>query len=123
LENDPRGLYIDPSRASGSLGNDPCAFDIDGGADNRRSPRLDMAVMPPFDPISERQGESTDAGQQVDPEFRYVSEWEAGDEDRVTFLDKLAIVGAVAVAQLVRLGIIFAAIGIIVLFFFLGSKL
>ena len=82
-----------------------------------------MAVMPPFDPLSERQGESKDAGQQVDPEFRYVSEWEAGDEDRVTWLDKLAIVGAVAVAQLVRLGIILAAVGIIVLVFFIGSKL
>lgn len=54
-------------------------------------------------------------------EFEYVDKSEASDEDRVTVMDKLAIVGAVAMAQLIRLFIIFAAVGIIILIIFIGS--
>lgn len=78
-----------------------------------------MAILPPFDPSpTGRGGQSS-----LDDDVEYVSQNEAYEEDRVTFLDKLAIFGAIAVAQLIRLGIIAAAVGIIVLVIFIGSKI
>lgn len=77
-----------------------------------------MAIIPPAGPSSPLDDDQT-AGQ--DPDFYYVSRSEATDDDKVTWLDKLAIVGAVAFAQLIRLFIIFAAVGIIVLVIFIAQ--
>jgi hypothetical protein len=80
-----------------------------------------MAMMPPFDPLVEHQTDQEGGAQS--PEIHYVSSGEADEEDRVTSLDKLAIVAAIGVAQLIRLAIIFGAVGIVILIFFIGSKL
>ena len=74
-----------------------------------------MAIIPPVGPSSppDREGEGQD------PDFYYVTHRDATEEDRVTVLDKMAMVAAYGLAQLIRLFIIFAAIGLIILVIFI----
>jgi len=80
-----------------------------------------MSILPPVGPSSAADRDDSLIGQT--PDMYYVSAKEATDDDKVTWMDKLAIVGAVAFAQLIRLGIIFAAIGIIILVIFIAQHI
>jgi hypothetical protein len=57
------------------------------------------------------------------PDFYYVAPGEAKEDDKVTWQDKVAIMAALGLAQLIRLFIIFAAFGLIALFFVIASHL
>lgn len=78
-----------------------------------------MSTLPPVGPstpIGDR-----DNPADPEPRVRYVSPADAADEDRMTVLDKAAVVAALGVAQLIRLFIIFGAVGLIVLVIFVAQ--
>jgi hypothetical protein len=80
-----------------------------------------MSMMPPFDTGLSQDivegGTSQGAGA-----LQYVPAGEATEDDRLSFGDRLAIIGAIILAQLIRLAIIAAAVALIVLVIFLASK-
>lgn len=80
-------------------------------------------MMPPYDPVSPPDMDRELGRDQHETDLRYLGEWEATDEDKLTFADRLAIVAGLAAAQLIRLLIIAAAVGLVILVIFIGSKL
>lgn len=79
-------------------------------------------MIPPFDPnqapdqpgIDPKKAQSSDSS-----EVRYVMASEAAAEDKMTMADKMAIMAGIGCAQLIRLFIIFGAVGILILVIFL----
>ncbi len=84
-----------------------------------------MAIVPPFDPNQKPEGPEYEqmGSRGSTPQIEYVTRAEARPEDKVTFADHMALLAAVGCAQAIRLLIVFAAVGIIVLVIFLVSHL
>ncbi len=82
-----------------------------------------MAVLPPYDPNLKPDEPDLDptGRRQAEPDVKYVMASEAAPEDRMTAIDKMAVVAAIGCAQFIRLLIIAAAIGLIILVFFVVS--
>jgi hypothetical protein len=82
-----------------------------------------LGNLPPYDPNLKPPAPKLDptGRQEPEPEYRYVTMSEAHEDDRMTALDKLSVVAAIGCAQLVRLLIVFGAIGIIILVIWIGS--
>ncbi|GEM_PF-6500215 len=84
-----------------------------------------MAILPPYDPNLKPGGPDLDPTGRAapEPDVRYVTSEEAAPEDRLTYLDRMALMAGIGCAQFLRLMIIFAAFGILFLVIFLVSHL
>lgn len=80
-------------------------------------------MMPPYDPVPHPDLDKELGRSRDESEVRYIDKSEATDEDKLTMGDKMAIMGGLAAAQLIRLLIIAAAVGLVALVIFVGSKL
>lgn len=82
-------------------------------------------MLPPYDPnLKPDEPQLDPTGRQApEPDIRYVTSSEANPDDRMTFLDKMALMAGIGCAQFLRLLIIAAAVGIIFLVIFLVTHL